>query len=114
MYDREYELYDVFGKHPTIQPSMRSTSKLAYEMSKLSLLDVQCQQPLSKREILNFVQNNNDNAIFESYSVDDANTEYDVLIARISGGRGDQVATKVLKGIMATRQLLRLLQTFLN
>jgi hypothetical protein len=27
MFDREYELYDVFGKHPTIQLSMRYTSK---------------------------------------------------------------------------------------
>jgi hypothetical protein len=48
MFDREYELYDVFGKDPSIQLSMRYTSKLAYEKSKLSLLDVQCQQPPSK------------------------------------------------------------------
>jgi hypothetical protein len=95
MFDREHELYDVFGKDPRIQPLMRSTSKLAYEKSKLSVLDVQCQQPPPFREILNFVQNNNNNdiAIFETYSVDKANTEYDVLFSQQSVGL-DHMVTK--------------------
>jgi hypothetical protein len=86
MFDREYELYDVFGKDPIIQPLMRYTSKLAYEKSKLSLLDVQCQQSISRIEISNFVQNNNYDAIaiFRTYSVDTAYEEYDGSVARLS------------------------------
>jgi hypothetical protein len=96
MYDREYGLYDVFGKNPLIQPSMRRTSKLAYEKSKLSLLDVQCQQSISKKEIANFIQNNdhNDIAIFETYSIDTAYQEYNSLVARMSVSGGDYVITK--------------------
>jgi hypothetical protein len=95
MFDREYELYDVFGKHPNIQPLMRPTSKLAYEKSKLSLLDVQCQRPISRKEILNFIQNEDDNAIaiFETYPVNSVTEKFDVLLARTSVGR-DYTITK--------------------
>jgi hypothetical protein len=98
MYDREYELYDVFGKNPLIQPSMRRTSKLAYGKSQLSFFDVQCQQSISKREIANFIQNHDDNdiAIFETYSADTAYEEYDALVAYV-GGWWDYTVKKGVK-----------------
>jgi hypothetical protein len=96
MYDREYELYDVFGKDPRTQPSMRYTSKLAYEKSKLSLLDLQCQQPISRKEILNFFQSEGYSgvAIFKSYSYDKSFKEGDALVARIMGYNKKYVVKK--------------------
>jgi hypothetical protein len=95
MYDREHELYDVFGYNPTIQPLMRKTSKMAYEKSKLSLHDVQCQQPISKTEISNFIQNNNygDIAIFYPYSVYTVYSTYDALKAYMLTNGGGYMAT---------------------
>jgi hypothetical protein len=99
MYDRGYELYDVFGKDPTIQPSMRYTSKLAYEKSKLSVLDVQCQRPISRKEILNFIENDGQNAsaVFSTSSVDTAYEEYSTLVGQLTNSDNLYVARRGVK-----------------
>jgi hypothetical protein len=99
MYDRGYELYDVFGKDPTIQPSMRYTSKLAYEKSKLSLFDVQCQRPISRKEILNFIENDGQNAsaVFSTSSVDTEFEEYSKLVGQLTNSHNLYVASRGVK-----------------